>query len=228
MEEEKKLEGAVESVPEVEEEEIEFKEEYLTRRQLIWRAFKRHHLGVGGLVILIILYLMAIFADFLAPYHPYEQSLKHTFAPPTKIHRVYKGKKVKPYVLPVISFVNKTTFTREYYEMLFPNRLVVDSFGQKKIFEIGKDGVTGFKFMITEERYVRLKDGRKKLVSSDSKVVDYFLFGYNEKTLLDGESEVSTESPVAKEVYFGKYGYKLNINSEKDIDRVTIRERLEA
>ncbi len=228
MEEEKKLEGAVESAPEMEEEEIEFKEEYLTRGQLIWRAFKKHHLGVGGLIVLIILYLMAIFADFLAPYHPYEQSLKHAFAPPTKIHRVYKGKKVKPYVLPVISFVNKTTFTREYYEMLFPNRLVVDSFGQKKIFEIGKDGVTGFKFMITEEHYVKLKDGREKLVSSDSKVVDYFLFGYNEETLEKGGSEAVTVSPVAKEVYFGKYGYKLNIKSEKDIDEIIIKERLEA
>lgn len=227
MEEEKKLEGVVESVLETEE-EVEFKEEYLTRRQLIWRAFKKHHLGIGGLIVLIILYLMAIFADFLAPYHPYEQSLKHAFAPPTKIYRTYKGKKVKPYILPVISFVNKATFTREYYEMLFPNRLVIDSFGQEKVFEIGKNNVTGFKFMITEEHYVKLKNGEEKLVSSDSKLVDYFLFNYNEKTLEKGESEAITESPVAKEVYFGKYGYKLNIGSEKDIDKIITKEILEA
>ena len=36
-------------------EEVEFEETYLTRRQLVWRAFKKHTLGVIGLVVLIIL-----------------------------------------------------------------------------------------------------------------------------------------------------------------------------
>ncbi|HEY8541183.1 MAG TPA: ABC transporter permease, partial [Pseudothermotoga sp.] len=69
---------------------IEFEEKYLTRGQLIWRAFLRHRPGVIALCILIALYILAIFADFFSPYNPIEQSLKHTYAPPTKIHRMYK------------------------------------------------------------------------------------------------------------------------------------------
>jgi peptide/nickel transport system permease protein len=40
----------------------------LTLRQLIWRRFLRSRLAVGGSIVLILLYLMVIFAEFLAPY----------------------------------------------------------------------------------------------------------------------------------------------------------------
>ena len=40
----------------------------LTLRQLIWRRFLRSRLAVGGSIMLILLYLMIIFAEFLAPY----------------------------------------------------------------------------------------------------------------------------------------------------------------
>jgi peptide/nickel transport system permease protein len=35
-----------------------------------WRHFKKNRLGVGGLVIIVIVFLIAIFAPFLSPYDP--------------------------------------------------------------------------------------------------------------------------------------------------------------
>ncbi|MFN3283282.1 MAG: ABC transporter permease, partial [Pseudothermotoga sp.] len=122
---------------EVETEEVEFQEKYLSRGQLIWRAFLKHRLGVVALVILIILYIIALFADFLSPYNPLEQSLRHTYAPPTKIYRTYKGQRVKAYVLPVITFVDKITYERTYREMLYPNRIVVEKTnGEREVYEL--------------------------------------------------------------------------------------------
>ncbi|AIY85952.1 MULTISPECIES: ABC transporter permease [unclassified Thermotoga] len=206
--------------------EIEFKEKVLSRRELVWRAFKRNKLGMFGLYVLIVLYLMALFADFLSPHHPYEQSLKHSFAPPTKIHREYKGERVGAYVLPTISYVDKATFERKFYEMLFPKRLVLDVFGTQVEYEIGKDGVTGFSFMLDEEYYIVPKDGTMKYAGSTTKVVDYLLFGYDEKVLAEGEAEIETSSEAAKDTYFGKYGFRLGLNSPDEIEKVVIKEKL--
>ncbi|MEW6547615.1 MAG: ABC transporter permease [Bacillota bacterium] len=39
--------------------------------QVVWRKFRRHRLALAGAVIIILLYIVAIFAPFLAPYDPY-------------------------------------------------------------------------------------------------------------------------------------------------------------
>jgi len=55
------------------------------------------HFALG---ILFFFYILAIFADFIAPY-PYDlQNRKAPYHPPTKIHLFYKGKFVGPYVHP--------------------------------------------------------------------------------------------------------------------------------
>ncbi len=38
--------------------------------KVVWRRFRRHRLAVGGLIVLTIFILMAIFADLIAPYDP--------------------------------------------------------------------------------------------------------------------------------------------------------------
>ena len=53
-----------------------------------------------ALGILVFFYLLAIFADFIAPY-PYDlQNRKAPYHPPTKIHLFYNGEFVGPYVHP--------------------------------------------------------------------------------------------------------------------------------
>ena len=46
---------------------------YATQWQLIWWKFRKHKLAVVSAVLLILLFLTAIFADFVAPYAPLER-----------------------------------------------------------------------------------------------------------------------------------------------------------
>jgi|GEM_PF-6649326 len=79
--------------------------------------------------------------------------------------------------------------------------------------------------MVDEEYYLVLKDGTRKYAGSTTRVVDYFLFGYDDDVLAKGEAEIETTSPVAKDTYFGKYGFRLGLNSPDDIKKVILKEK---
>jgi peptide/nickel transport system permease protein/oligopeptide transport system permease protein len=55
-----------------------------------WKRFRRvffeRRLVMFGLIVLLILGLTAIFADWLAPYNPYKQDLNHILLQPSKTH----------------------------------------------------------------------------------------------------------------------------------------------
>ena len=218
-----------------ESEEVEFEETYLTRGQLVWRAFKRHKLGVGGLVVLVIMYFIAIFADFLAPYNPYEQSLIHKLASPTKVHREYKGQKVKPYVLPTVSFIDPFTSKDTRYEMLFPYRLVFSGkeygvYPDKVVIageerEISKDEKISLNLRLKKRIHV-FKKGGEEVVLESVENTPYLLIGYDSDVLERGSVEIDLNTPTAKEsllkrVEFRKFRSKLSsagIRSEEDIE----------
>lgn len=52
----------------------------------IWKQLRKNKLAVTGLIVLILLVLVAIFADFIAPYDYAAQSLRDSFAAPSKEH----------------------------------------------------------------------------------------------------------------------------------------------
>jgi peptide/nickel transport system permease protein len=54
--------------------------------QMMWQKFRRHKLAMIGGVVLIILYLSAIFADFVAPYPKEIRFEKYGYHPPTPLH----------------------------------------------------------------------------------------------------------------------------------------------
>jgi peptide/nickel transport system permease protein len=54
--------------------------------KLMWWKFRRHKLALVSAVVLIVLYLCAIFCEFVAPYNPEAISTRFTLAPPTRIH----------------------------------------------------------------------------------------------------------------------------------------------
>lgn len=54
----------------------------LSQWQLIRRRFARHKLAMASLFTLIILYLMALLAEFIAPYDPNEHHLDYIYSPP--------------------------------------------------------------------------------------------------------------------------------------------------
>lgn len=69
---------------------------------LTWMRFRRHRLAMAGLVITLLVYLVAIFAEFVAPFDPNRSNSRLTFFPPQSIHWIDRsdgGWAFRPHVL---------------------------------------------------------------------------------------------------------------------------------
>lgn len=69
--------------------------------QLIWRKFRKHRLAMAGAIITLLIYLIAIFAEFLAPFTPERYAADYTYAPPQRLHLFQTdelGTRFRPYV----------------------------------------------------------------------------------------------------------------------------------
>ncbi|MCB9967163.1 MAG: ABC transporter permease [Geminicoccaceae bacterium] len=75
--------------------------EVASQWRLMWWSFRRHTLAMVGLVIVLLLYLIGIFAEFVAPFDPQSASAKHVYHPPQMIHFIdstEEGWRIKPWV----------------------------------------------------------------------------------------------------------------------------------
>ncbi len=61
-------------------------QEFAGQWQLAWWKFKRHKLAMASGVVVILIYVVAVFADFLAPTDPGAYAARYTFAPPQVLH----------------------------------------------------------------------------------------------------------------------------------------------
>jgi peptide/nickel transport system permease protein len=68
-------------VPDEEQEQISV----ASPRQLMWWKFRKHRMAVISGIVLIILYMSALFADFISPYDPLEYDAGYKFVPPMHI-----------------------------------------------------------------------------------------------------------------------------------------------
>jgi peptide/nickel transport system permease protein len=84
--------------------------------QLIWRAFRRHHLGTIGMVIIAIFTLIAIFAEFFMPYPYAEQFRQLPFAPPSALHWSEDGTFVGPFIYATQRVVDQETYAPTFVE----------------------------------------------------------------------------------------------------------------
>jgi len=57
-----------------------------TQLQLTWWRFRRHRLAVVSMGVIILFYMVAIFADFLAASDPHATDARRSFIPPQGIH----------------------------------------------------------------------------------------------------------------------------------------------
>ena len=71
---------------------------FLSPRQRVWRRFKKHRMAMGAGVVLIFMYLVAIFASFLSPYTDSHEYRDLALAPPTPIHVMHEGRFIGPFV----------------------------------------------------------------------------------------------------------------------------------
>ena len=82
--------------------------------KLIWWRFLRHRLAVIGTAVVLVLYMVAAFAEFLTIHDPLAQAATSAFIPPQRIH-FFQGKKpVMPYVFGLVGERNPVTLGREW------------------------------------------------------------------------------------------------------------------
>lgn len=96
--------------------------------QLMRTKFGRHKLAMISLIVLALFYLVAILADFIAPYDPQERWRTYIYAPPADIELFRDGEGfVGPYVLPGRTRVDPATFKYQLQveEDAAVNRLVL-------------------------------------------------------------------------------------------------------
>ena len=87
----------------------------LSHRQLIWRRFRRHRLGMVGLVVTLLIYAIALLVEVLAPHGPKDYVAQHVFHPPQKIYWMQDGR-FAPHVLGHNSTVDYNTGQRVFEE----------------------------------------------------------------------------------------------------------------
>ena len=82
-------------------EELEKEELYVASQwRLIWWRFRKHKLAMIAGPVIILLYLVAVFCEFLSPYTPLTRFPKYLDAPPHRVHFIdtSEGLKIGPYV----------------------------------------------------------------------------------------------------------------------------------
>lgn len=82
----------------------------------IINAFFKNKLGIVGLICLILLYIMVIFAEFIAPYSYMTSNRNYTYAPPSKVRWINDGKFIGPYIHPLIRERDPVTLQVTYLE----------------------------------------------------------------------------------------------------------------
>jgi len=67
--------------------------------QLVWWRFRRHKLALASGIIVILFYLIAIFADFLATSDPHDTDSRRSYAPPQVINFFDADGSFRPHVV---------------------------------------------------------------------------------------------------------------------------------
>ena len=65
--------------------------------KLMWRKFIRNKAALGGGIVILLFYLVAVFGGFFAPYTKDTRFTKFIFMPPTKVYINDGGKLVRPF-----------------------------------------------------------------------------------------------------------------------------------
>ena len=99
---------------------------------LMWRKFRKHRLAMAGGVVTILIYVVVLFAEFLAPFPSGAFSSQYTYAPPQPLHlfdRTESGRlsfspHVNGYAVEVDPVALRRTFVVDK-EQKFPVRLFV-------------------------------------------------------------------------------------------------------
>ena len=83
--------------------------------KLMWWKFRKHRMAMVAGVVLIILYVCAIFAEFVAPFDPFTFNARFTFMPPQPVHFIdEKGQLQRPFTYEMVKRRDPVTFATTY------------------------------------------------------------------------------------------------------------------
>lgn len=71
---------------------------HASQLRVMWWKFRRHRLAVWSAVFLTLVYLVATFAEFVAPYDLHRNDTANIYAPPQAIHLFHEGSFIGPFV----------------------------------------------------------------------------------------------------------------------------------
>ena len=111
--------SAAQQVPNPEQYETPVEDEryyYASQRELIWWRFTRHKVAVVSAVLLVLLYLGALFAGFFAPYTKDTRFRDFQTTPPTKVHFIKPDGGIQPYIFALKRELNQETFRWTFTE----------------------------------------------------------------------------------------------------------------
>lgn len=81
--------------------------------RMIWRKFIRNRIAVAGGIVILLFYLTALFANFIAPYTLQERMTEYSFLSPQKVHFLNEGK-FQPFVYGLKGSRDPVTLMRVY------------------------------------------------------------------------------------------------------------------
>ena len=84
--------------------------------KLVWWRFRRHRVATVALACLALLYAVAIFAEFFAPYGATQRFDGYEDAPPSRVHIVHDGQLQWPFVYARERGIAPDTFERTFAE----------------------------------------------------------------------------------------------------------------
>ena len=69
--------------------EVESTEVYTASQwRLMWWKFRKHRMAVWASMVSLVLYVMAVFCEFIAPYTLEHRDVSYAYAPPQRLHFV--------------------------------------------------------------------------------------------------------------------------------------------
>jgi peptide/nickel transport system permease protein len=114
-------------LPQEEEKKVEETVAVAGPGKLMWWKFRKHKMAVASGIFLIIIYIIAIFCEFVAPYAPDDTFIRYKLAPPTKVHIIdAQGKLHFPFVYEIVRTRDPETLRNIYTEnteTIFPIKL---------------------------------------------------------------------------------------------------------
>ncbi len=82
--------------------------------QLIWWKFRAHKLALYSGILLVLVYVVAVFVEPLAPSLPGTYNSQYTYAPPQRVHLFHEGRWVGPYAFGLTQEIEQEALRRVF------------------------------------------------------------------------------------------------------------------